>query len=329
MMRAIVSERYGGPEVMELRDIPQPTPKEGEVLVKVRAAALNAADWHMLRADPWLVRLGGGLTKPKNKILGGDVAGVVEAVGRGVTQFKVGDAVFGEIAACGFGGLAEYVCVPEKYLALKSSSLSFEQAAAVPMAGLTAVQALRDKGQVRAGQQVMIHGAGGGVGLFAVQIAKALGAEVTAVCGPRNVQRVKALGADHVIDYTKEDFVKRPERYDLIVATNGDRTLGEYRQVLKPGGQYVMVGGSTRQLFQGVALGPLYSLGSGKKLGNMMAHASRKDLLYLQELIEAGKITPVIDRCYPLEKTPEAMRYLEEGHAQGKIVITVAGDGTR
>jgi NADPH:quinone reductase-like Zn-dependent oxidoreductase len=246
-----------------------------------------------------------------------------------VTQFQVGDAVYGEIAGCGFGGLAEYVSVPQKYLAPKPANLSFEQAAAVPMAGLTAVQALRDKGQVRAGQQVMIHGAGGGVGTFAVQIAKVLGAEVTAVCGPRNVARVQALGADHVLDYTKEDFAKRPERYDLIVAANGDRALGDYKKALKPGGRYMMVGGTTRQMFQALALGPLYSMGSDKKLGNVMAHESQADLLYLKELIEAGKIAPVIDRCYPLEKTPEAVRYLEEGHAQGKIVITMAGSATK
>jgi NADPH:quinone reductase-like Zn-dependent oxidoreductase len=325
-MKAIVSERYGGPEVMELCEVPKPAPQTGEVLVKVHAVALNAADWHMLRADPFLVRLDAGLTKSKYKTLGADIAGVVEAVGNGVTQVKPGDAVYGETAGTGFGGLAEYLCTKVGNLAPKPTNLTYEQAAAVPMAGLTALQALRDKAKVQKGQQVLVHGAGGGVGMFAVQLAKYYGAEVTAVCGPRNVQRVQTLGADHVIDYTKEDFAKSGRQYDLILGVNGNRALGDYKQALKANGMYVMVGGGTAQMFQAMLLGPFYSLGGSRKLGNVMAHVSREDLLFLKALLEEGKITPVIDRCYPLEKAPEAMRYLEEGHAQGKIVITVARD---
>jgi NADPH:quinone reductase-like Zn-dependent oxidoreductase len=326
-MRAIVNERYGSPDVMALQDVPQPSPQAGEVLVKVYAVALNAADWHMLRADPFLVRLGGGLTSPKHKILGADIAGVVAAVGAGVTQFRPGDEVYGEVASTGFGGFAEYVCTQEKCLAPKPANLSFAQAAAVPMAGLTALQALRDKGKLQRGQQVLIHGAGGGVGTFAVQIAKALGAEVTAVCGTRNVARVQALGADHVIDYTKEDFAKLGRQYDLILGVNGSRALGDYKGALKPNGTYVMVGGSTKQMFEALLLGPLYSLGGSRKLGNLLAHVSQDDLLFLKALIEEGKVTPVIDRCYPLDQVPAAMHYLEESHAQGKIVIEVAANG--
>jgi NADPH:quinone reductase-like Zn-dependent oxidoreductase len=322
-MRAVVYEQYGSPDVLKLKEVPKPAPKAGEVLVKIHAAALNAADWHMLRADPFLARFDAGLWAPKRQILGGDIAGRVEAIGEGVTQFRPGDEVFGEIAACGWGGFAEYVCAQEACLAPKPANLTFEQAAAVPMAALTALQALRDKGQVQPGQKVLIHGAGGGVGTFAVQLAKVFGAEVTAVCGTRNVQRAHALGADHVIDYTKEDFAQQGAQYDLILAVNGSRSLADYRRSLRPGGVYVMVGGSTAQMFQALLLGPLYSLTGNRKMGSLMAHASQTDLLYLKELLEAGKIAPVIDRCYPLDKVPDAMRYLEEGHAQGKIVITV------
>jgi NADPH:quinone reductase-like Zn-dependent oxidoreductase len=306
---------------MELREVPKPSPKDGEVLIKIKATALNAADWHMLRADPFLVRLTEGFSKPKNTIRGADVAGVVEAVGSGVTQFKPGDEVYGELVASGWGGLAEYTCAPEKLLAPKPRNISFEQAAAVPMAGMTAVQALRDKGKVQAGQKVLIAGAGGGVGTFAVQIAKAMGAHVTAVCGTRNVERMRKLGVDRVIDYTKDDFTRSGEQYDLILGVNGHRKLSEYKQALAPQGTYVMVGGETGQMFEAMLLGPLLSLGSQKKLTNVMAHASQKELLYLKELIEAGQVTPVVDRCYPLEKAADAMRYLEEGHAQGKIVV--------
>jgi NADPH:quinone reductase-like Zn-dependent oxidoreductase len=323
-MKAIVYEQYGSPDVLKLREVPKPAPKANEVLIKVQAVGLNAADWHMLRADPFLVRFEAGLTAPKRQILGADIAGQVEAVGGEVTQFKPGDAVYGEIAGCGWGGLAEYVCARADCLAPKPANLSWEQAAAVPMAALTALQALRDKGNVQPGQKVLIHGAGGGVGTFAVQLAKLFGAEVTAVCGARNASRVQALGADRVIDYTKEDFAQAGAQYDLILGVNGSRSLADYRRALRPGGQYVMVGGSTGQIFQAMLLGPLYSLAGGKKMGNLLAHASQADLIYLKELLEAGKIAPVIDRCHPLEETAAAMRYLEMGHAQGKIVVSVS-----
>lgn len=322
-MKAIVYEQYGSPDVLKYKEVPKPEPAENEVQVKLRATGLNAADWHMMRADPFLVRFEAGLTAPKRQILGADIAGEVEAIGPGVTQFRPGDAVYGEIAGCGWGGLAEYVCAKETCLAPKPANLTWEQAAAVPMAAFTALQALRDKGQVQAGQKVLIHGAGGGVGTFTVQLAKVFGAEVTAVCGPRNVQQARTLGADHVIDYTETDFAEQGQLYDLILAVNGSRSLADYRRCLRPGGVYVMVGGSTGQIFQALLLGPIYSLVGGRKMGNLLAHTSQSDLIYLKELLEAGKIAPVMDRCYPLEKAPDAMRYLEEGHAQGKIVISI------
>lgn len=320
-MKAIVYERYGSPDMLKLQEMPKPTPGAGEVLVKLHATALNAADWHMLRADPFLVRFEAGLTAPKRRVLGADIAGQVEAVGAGVTQFRPGDEVYGEITSCGWGGFAEYVCARETCLAPKPANLTWEEAAAVPMAAMTALQALRDKANVQAGQSVLIHGAGGGVGTFAVQLAKVFGAEVTAVCGPRNIQRVRDLGADHVIDYTQQDFAQGGQQYDVILAVNGSRALTDYRRALRPGGQYVMIGGSTGQMFQALLLGPLFSLAGGRKMGNLLAHVSQEDLIYLRDLIEAGKITPIIDRCYPLEQVPDAMRYLEEGHAEGKIVI--------
>ncbi len=320
-MKAIVYERYGSPDMLKLQEMPKPTPGAGEVLVKLHATALNAADWHMLRADPFLVRFEAGLTAPKRRVLGADIAGQVEAVGAGVTQFRPGDEVYGEITSCGWGGFAEYVCARETCLAPKPANLTWEEAAAVPMAAMTALQALRDKANVQAGQSVLIHGAGGGVGTFAVQLAKVFGAEVTAVCGPRNIQRVRDLGADHVIDYTQQDFAQGGQQYDVILAVNGSRALTDYRRALRPGGQYVMIGGSTGQMFQALLLGPLFSLAGGRKMGNLLAHVSQQDLIYLRDLIEAGRITPIIDRCYPLEQVPDAMRYLEEGHAEGKIVI--------
>jgi len=320
-MKAIVYERYGSPDMLKLQEMPKPTPGAGEVLVKLHATALNAADWHMLRADPFLVRFEAGLTAPKRRVLGADIAGQVEAVGAGVTQFRPGDEVYGEITSCGWGGFAEYVCARETCLAPKPANLTWEEAAAVPMAAMTALQALRDKANVQAGQSVLIHGAGGGVGTFTVQLAKVFGAEVTAVCGPRNIQRVRDLGADHVIDYTQQDFAQGGQQYDVILAVNGSRALTDYRRALRPGGQYVMIGGSTGQMFQALLLGPLFSLAGGRKMGNLLAHVSQEDLIYLRDLIEAGRITPIIDRCYPLEQVPDAMRYLEEGHAEGKIVI--------
>ena len=320
-MKAIVYTKYGPPEILELKEVEKPTPKDNEVLVKVHAASANAYDWHLLRADPFLVRLmGGGLLKPKNTILGADIAGQVEAVGRNVKQFQPGDEVFGE---SGFGAFAEYVCASENALALKPANISFEEAAAVPMAAVTALQGLRDKGQIQPGQKVLINGASGGVGTFAVQIAKSFGAEVTAVCSTRNLDMVRSIGADQVIDYTQEDFTKSGQRYDLILATNGYHPISDYKRALSPEGIYVCTGGSMAQIFQSMLLGPFISMTGSKKMGNSATRPNQKDLVFMKELLEAGKVVPVIDRRYPLSEVAEALRYLEEGHAQGKVVITV------
>jgi NADPH:quinone reductase-like Zn-dependent oxidoreductase len=267
--------------------------------------------------------MGGGLLKPKNQILGADLAGQVEAVGRNVKQFQPGDEVFGDLSGCGSGGFAEYVSVPENVLALKPANLTFEETAAVPMAAVTALQGLRDKGQIQPGQKVLIHGASGGVGTFAVQIAKSFGAEVTAVCSTRNVDLARSMGADQVIDYTKEDFTQNEQRYDLILAANGYHSLSDYKRALSPKGIYVMTGGSMAQIFQAMLLGPWISMTGSKKMGALSAEPNQKDLVFMKELLEAGKVVPVIDRRYPLSKVAEALRYLGEGHAQGKVVITV------
>jgi NADPH:quinone reductase-like Zn-dependent oxidoreductase len=323
-MKAIVYLKYGSPDVLELKEVEKPIPKDNEVLVKVHAASLNAYDWHLLTADIFLVRLmGGGLLKPKNQILGADLAGQVEAVGRNVKQFQPGDEVFGDLSGCGSGGFAEYVSVPENVLALKPANLTFEETAAVPMAAVTALQGLRDKGQIQPGQKVLIHGASGGVGTFAVQIAKSFGAEVTAVCSTRNVDLARSMGADQVIDYTKENFTQNEQRYDLILAANGYHSLSDYKRALSPKGIYVMTGGSMAQIFQAMLLGPWISMTGSKKMGALSAEPNQKDLVFMKELLEAGKVVPVIDRRYPLSKVAEALRYLGEGHAQGKVVITV------
>jgi NADPH:quinone reductase-like Zn-dependent oxidoreductase len=325
-MKAAIHTKYGPPSVIQLVDVEKPVPKENEVLVKIHAASVNAYDWHMLTADIFLVRLmGGGLFKPKDTGVGADIAGVVEAVGENVKQFKPGDEVFGDIAGGSGGGFAEYAAAPEKALAPKPVNLTFEQAAAVPMAGVTALQGLRDEGKIQPGQSVLINGASGGVGTFAVQIAKAFGAQVTAVCSTRNLEQARAIGADHVIDYTKEDFTQSGQQYDLILAANGYHPLSAYERALKPQGIYVMAGGTFSQIFQSMLLGPRKSKPGGKKMGGVSAKQSQADLLILKELIEAGKITPVIDRRYPLSETVEALRYLGEGHARGKVIITVAG----
>jgi NADPH:quinone reductase-like Zn-dependent oxidoreductase len=320
-MKAIVYTKYGSPDVLRLEDVEQPTPKDDEVLIKIHAASLNAYDWHLLTADIFLVRLsGGGLLKPKSKIPGADIAGRIEAVGRNVTQFRPGEDVFGEI---GHGGFAEYACARENRLASKPANLSFEEAAAVPMAALTALQGLRDKGRIQAGQKVLINGASGGLGTFAVQIAKSFGAEVTAVCSTRNLDQARSLGADHVIDYTQEDFTQNGQRYDLILAVNGYHSLSAYKRALAPKGSYIMAGGSTAQIFQAMLLGSLMSISGNKKMGGVAAKRDQKDLVFLKELLEAGKLVPVIDRRYPLSEAAEALRYLGAGHARGKVVIAV------
>jgi NADPH:quinone reductase-like Zn-dependent oxidoreductase len=321
-MKAITYHQYGPPAVLQLEEVEKPAPKDDELLIKVQATAANAADWHLLRGFPFMLRLQFGLLKPKNKILGADIAGRVEAVGRNVKQFQPGDAVFGDSSGCGFGGFAEYVCVRENVLALKPDHLTFAEAAAVPMAAVTALQGLRDKGQIQPGQKVLINGASGGVGTFALQIAKSFGTEVTAVCSARNVDMARSLGADHVIDYRQEDFTRNGERYDLILAANGHHSLAEYKRALNPKGICVVTGGSMAQIFQSLLLGPLMSMTGSKKTGNLLARPNQKDLAFMKELLAAGKVVPVIDRRYPLSETAAALRYLGEGHARGKVVIT-------
>lgn len=324
-MKAIVYTKYGSPDVLQLKEVEKPTPMDDEVLIKVHATAANYADWALLTGKPFLIRLSSGLSKPKNTILGADVAGRVEAVGRNVKQFQLGDEVFGDISASGWGGFAEYVCASENALVLKPSNISFEEAAAVPLAGVTALQCLRDKAKVQAGQKVLINGASGGVGTYAVQIAKSYGADVTAVCSTRNLDMARSIGADHVIDYTKEDFTQNEQRYDLIIAVNGYHPLSDYKRALSSEGSYVCAGGTMPQIFQAMLLGPFMSIGGNKKLSSMgVAKPKQGDLIFMKELLEAGKVVPVIDKRYPLSEVPDALRYLGEGHAKGKVIITVA-----
>ena len=320
-MKAILYTTYGSPDVLQLKEVEQPTPKDNEILVKVYTASANPLDWHFMRGSPFIARLGNGLRKPKDPRLGADFAGRVEAVGNNVTQFQPGDEVFGAAK----GAFAGYMCVTENEVALKPANLSFEEAATVPIAATTALQGLRDKGQVRSGQKVLVNGASGGVGTFAVQIAKSYGAEVTGVCSTRNLDMVRSIGADHVIDYTREDFARNGQRYDLIYDAVGNRSVTDYKRALNAGGMCVIAGfTSLPRLFQHMVLGPLRSKGGNKKVGLMdMAKINQKDLLYLKELLETGKVVPVIDRRYSLCEVPEAIRYLETGHARGKIVITV------
>jgi NADPH:quinone reductase-like Zn-dependent oxidoreductase len=322
-MKAIVYEKYGPPDVLQLKEVKKPVPKENEVLVKVQAASVNYSNSAFVTGKPFIVRLmGAGLLKPKYKILGSDIAGRVETVGVNVRQFRPGDEVFGDLSECGRGGFAEYVAVPENALVLKPANLTFEEAAAVPEAAVVALQGLRDKGQIQPGQKVLIYGASGGIGTFAVQIAKSFGAEVTGVCSTRNLDLVRSIGADHVIDYTQEDFTQNGQQYDLILATAGYRSLFDYARALSPGGIYVVTGGSMAQVFQPMYLGPFISMTGGKKMGNLAMRPIQKDLAFVKDLIEAGKVKPVIDRCYPFSEVAEALRYYGKGHSRGKIVIT-------
>jgi NADPH:quinone reductase-like Zn-dependent oxidoreductase len=324
-MKAIVYTEYGSPDVLQLKEVEKPAPRENEVLVKIHAASANPLDWHLMRAAPFLARLENGLLKPKHTKLGADVAGRVEAVGTNTAQFQVGDEVFGGLFLSMFGGFAEFVCVPEALLALKPSNTSFEAAAAVPVAAFTALQGLRDKGQIQRGQKVLINGASGGVGTFAVQIAKAFGTEVTGVCSTRNLDMVRSIGADHVIDYTKHDFTQNGQRYDLLFDAVGNLSVADYKCALNPNGIASVAGfTSLARLFQLVFLGAWVSMTGSRKIGLMKtAKPNQEDLVFLKELLEAGKVVPVIDRCYPLSQVPEAIRYLEQGHARGKVVITV------
>jgi NADPH:quinone reductase-like Zn-dependent oxidoreductase len=323
-MKAIVRDEYGSPDVLALRDIDRPGIGDDEVLVRVHAAGVDRGVWHVMTGLPYPIRLAGyGLRAPKNPVIGSDVAGVVEELGKNVSRFQLGDEVFG----IGKGTFAEYACAREDKLAPKLANLTFEQAAVVAISGLTALQGLRDHGRVEPGQEVLIIGASGGVGTFAVQIAKAFGARITGVCSTTKVEMVRSIGADHVIDYTREDFAEGGQRYDLILDIGGNSTLARLRRALTPEGTLVIVGGEgggrwlggiDRQL-RALLLSPFV----GQKLGTFVSSENHEDMLVLKELIESGKVTPVIDRTYPLSEVPEAIRYLEEGHAQGKVVITV------
>lgn len=320
-MKAIVYHEYGSPDVLNLEEVQKPIPRDNEVLIKVHAASVNDWDWGLLRGTPFLNRLLFGLLRPRIKILGVDIAGRVEAASRNVKRFHQGDEVFGDISGCGWGGFAEYVCVPESALELKPANLTFEEAAAVPQAALLALQGLR-KGQIQPGQRVLINGAGGGAGTFAVQIAKSFGAEVTGVDSTRKLDMVRSIGADHVIDYTKEDFTQSGQHYDLILDVAAHHSIFDYKRALTPRGIYVMVGGSIARIFQVMCLGPWISMTGSKKMG-ILAHKPNKGLDSMKELLEAGKVVPVIDRCYPLSEVPEALRFFGEGHHRGKVVVTV------
>jgi NADPH:quinone reductase-like Zn-dependent oxidoreductase len=327
-MKAIVYTQYGPPEVLQFTEIATPTPADDEVLIKIFAAAVNPLDSGIMQG-PWIARLmSGGLLTPRHKILGADIAGRVEAVGRQVTLFHPGDEVYGGLfgglfGGRGLGGFAEYVCAVEDRLALKPVNISFEDAAAVPVAAITALQGLRDKGRIQPGHKVAVDGASGGVGTFAVQIARSFGAEVTAVCSTRNVDTARSIGADHVIDYTREDFTQSGQRYDLILGANAHHSIFDYRRALSRDGIFVMVGGGLVQMLQVMLLGPFLSRIGSKKIGMILAKINNRDLFFLKDLLEAGKVVPVIDRRYPLSGVPEALRYLGERHAQGKVVITV------
>jgi len=322
-MKAIVYERYGPPDVLQLKEVEKPTPKEDEVLVEIHAASVNYGDSAVVRGEPFLVRLMGyGLRKPKHKIPGGDIAGRAQAVGSSVKQFQPGDEVFGDIGGCGFGAYAEYVSAPESALAVKPANITFEEAAAVPQAAVVALQGLRDRGQIQAGQKVLINGASGGVGTFAVQIAKSFGAEVTGVCSTRNLDLVRSIGADHVIDYTQEDFTQNEQRYDLILDIVANRSISDYVRTLSPKGTYVAVAFNPVSLF----LGSLISMIGSKKVTSLSHKPSAEDLVFMKELLEAGKVVPVVDRRFPLSEVAEAFRYVGEGNARGKVVVTVEQD---
>jgi NADPH:quinone reductase-like Zn-dependent oxidoreductase len=323
-MQAIVVTRYGPPEVLQLQEVPTPVPAEHEVLIQLHASSVNPLDSFTMRGPLFFLPTLASLLKPKAKGIGADIAGRVHSLGPGATHFQPGDEVFGgAFGGNGLGGCAEYVCVREDRLAPKPSNLSFEAAAAVPVAAITALQALRDHGRIQPGQAVLIDGASGGVGIFAVQIAKSFGAEVTAVCSPRSGPNARSLCADHILDYTREDFTRRGQRYDLILGANAHHSLA-YLRAQRPGGTFVMIGGGLPRVLQAASLGPLLSRLGSKQIRFFIAQMNTKDLLFLKDLLESGKIVTVLDRRYPLSETPEAIRYLEQHHAQGKVVITIA-----
>ncbi len=322
-MKAVVMESYGTPDVLELRDVAKPTPEAGEALVRVRAASVNDWDWGLLQGTPFVNRLMNGLIKPRVRTIGGDIAGIIEAVGADVRAFEPGDEVYGDLCMSGFGAFAEYVCAPQACLAHKPAGMTFEQAAAIPQAGMLAVQGLIDAGRIQSGQKLLLNGAGGGVGTFALQMAKTYNAEVTAVDKPGKLEMLRAMGADHVIDYLKEDFTKNGEHYDLILDVKMIRSPFAYLRVLSPGGAYVTVGGAMWRLLLAHTLGPLLSLVFRKRVRVVMLRPN-KDLAYINELFEAGKLVPVIDRTYELADVPDALRLLSTGDHMGKIIVTMA-----
>lgn len=322
-MKAVVYESYGSPDALELKELDKPVPGDHEVRVQVHAVSINSWDWDLLRGVPFVNRLMAGVLKPKRiTILGCDIAGQVEAIGKSVKRFKPGDAVLGDLSSCGWGGFAEYVCAPENALALKPESVTFEQAAALPQAGLLALQGLRDKGCIQAGQKVLINGAGGGAGTFAIQLAKYFGADVTGVDSTGKLALMRSLGADQVIDYTQQDFTTNGQHYDLILDISGTHSMFDVRRSLTPRGRYVMVGGSTTLVNQLLFLGPWLSISGRKKTGLLM-HKANKGLDDLMALVETGEVVPVIDGHYHLTEVAEAMRYFAEGSVKGKIVMSV------
>ena len=325
-MKAIVYTQYGSPDVLQFKDVEKPTPKDNEVLVKIHAASANPADWHTMRATPFLARLVNGFFKPKNPGSALMSRGALKRWAAASRSFKWVMRSLGACPSATMGSFAEYVCAREDALVLKPANMTFEQAAAVPLAAFTALQGLRDTGQIQSGQKVLVNGASGGVGTFAVQIAKSFGAEVTGVCSTRNLDMVRSIGADHVIDYTREDFTNNGQQYDLIYCAVGNRSITDYQRALKPQGVCVIAGFTNlRLLFEHMILAPRRSKAGGKRVGLMPTmKPNQKDLAFLKELLETGKVVPVIDRCYPLSETAEAIRYLETGHAKGKVVITVA-----
>lgn len=324
MMKAVIYTEYGSADVLQFKEVEKPTPKENEIVIRIIAAAVNPADWRLMRAEPFLARLDNGLFKPKKNKLGCDFAGIVDAVGSGVTRFKPGDEVFGDMSDAGMGSLAEYGVIDQKFVTHKPANVTFEQAAAVPLAGVTALQGLR-KGEIKAGQKVLVNGASGGVGTFAVMIARLFGAEVTGVSSTRNLELVRSIGAEHAIDYTREDFTNNGQTYDLIYDAIGNRSAADLKRGLTATGRAVVAGfTSLRRLFEHMLIGPRISEKGGRSVGSQgTATANQQDLEYLATLLETGKLIPVIDRCYPFSETADAIRYLETGRARGKVVINI------
>jgi NADPH:quinone reductase-like Zn-dependent oxidoreductase len=320
-MKAIIYHEYGSPDVLKLEEVQKPTPADNQVLIKIHAVSINRSDWEGLVGKPLYARIG-GLFRPKDRILGSDIAGTVEMVGKDVKQFKPGDEVFGLLLNYG-GGFAEYACTSGKAFILKPAGMTFEEAAAIPQAAFIALQGIREKGNVQPGQKVLINGAGGGTGTYAIQLAKLAGGEVTAVDNAEKLELMRSLGADHVIDYTREDFTKNGQQYDLILDVIAHRSVFAYQRALKPNGKYFMAGGSVATMFQSLTLGPIIKRMSGRKISLLMVQTEARDLVYMTELIQSGKVKTIIDKRYPLSETAEGLRYLGEGHAKGKVVIIV------